>query len=156
MVKCFSTLQPSLAVGEFHFLGLWHWLSEWFYVKVFSFTLSFFNPFFSSLSPECREGSAEGLSLPGDRPARISSSLFCSLWSVNTCGILRPLGQLSVPHGRGHKAIAAFSGLNLRPGSEKPLGPTALSLYTRPFPRLSALFWKKFRCFVKSDWVKEL
>lgn len=156
MVKCFSTLQPLLAMGEFHFLGLWHWLLEWFYVKVFSFTLSFFYSFFSSLSPECREGSAEGLSLLGGWPARISSSLFCSLWSVSTRGILRPLAQLPVPHGRGHRAIAAFSGLNLRLGSEKPLGPTPLSPCTRPFPRLSALLWKKFWCFVKSDQVKEV
>lgn len=99
----------------------------------------FFYPFFSFLSPECREGSAEGLSLRGGRPARISSSLFCSFWSVSTCGILRPLAQLPVPHGRGHEAIAAFSGLNLRPGSEKLLGPTALSACARSFPRLSAL-----------------
>lgn len=103
------------------------------------FHFVFFYPFFLSLSPECREGSAEGLSLLGGWPARISSSLFCSLWSVNTCGILRPLAQLPVSHGRGHKTIAAFSGLNLRLGSEKPLETTALSPCTRPFPRLSAL-----------------
>lgn len=99
----------------------------------------FFYPFFPPFSPERREGSAEGLSLLGGRPARISSSLFCSLWSVSTRGILRPLAQLRVPHGTGHEATAAFSGLRLRPGSEKPLGPTAPSPCARPFPRLSAL-----------------
>lgn len=120
------------------------------------FHLVFFYPFFSSLSSECREGSAEGLSLLGGRPARISSGLFCSLWSVSTCSILRPLAQLPVPHRRGHKAIAAFSGLNLRPGSEKTSWTNSPEPLHQTLSKTECSSLKKIWCFLKSDQVKEV
>lgn len=55
MVKCFSTLQPLLAVGEFHFLGAVTSAVGMILCEGIFYHLSFFfffNPFFSSLSPQ--------------------------------------------------------------------------------------------------------
>lgn len=143
MVKCCSMRQASLAVGEVHFLGQWHWLSERFYVKVFSITSPFLIP--SPVSAEHRQSSAEGMPLLGGRPARISDGLFRSLWGVSSGGILHPLARLRVPHQGGHEAIAAFLGLNLRPTSEKPLWTTSSSPdpLGQPLPADRVLFSAK-------------
>lgn len=144
-------LKPSLAVGEVHFLGWWRWLSEQFYVKVFSITSPFFYPLLPSLSTERRQSSAEGMPLLGGRPARISSSLFLSLWSGSSGGILHPLAQLHALHRGGREAIAAFLGLSLRPASEKPLGQTvpALSPSTSPFPKTECSSLQKLLALYK-------
>lgn len=99
--------------------------------------LSSFFPLLLSLSTECWQSSAEGMPLLGDRPARISDGLFCSLWGGNSGGVFRPLAQLHAPHRGGREAPAALLGSNLRPASEKPLGQPlpALSPSASPLPR---------------------
>lgn len=157
MVKCCSVPKPSVAVGEVHFLGRWHRLLERFYrfyVKVFSISFPLFYPLLPSLSAERRQSSAEGMPLPGGRPARISDGVFRSLWGGSSGGILRPLAQLQPSHGGGREAIAAFLGLNLKPASEKPRGKPVPTPSASSFPQRECSSLQKLPALYKigSGW----
>jgi len=131
MVECRSMLNPSLAVGEVHFLGRWHWPSEGFYVKVFSVTSPFFRPLLPSLSAERRQSPAEGMPLLDGGPAGAGDGLLGSLWGGSSGGILRPLARLHAPRRGGRQDVRCCF---LRTESETRVWDTSWSTGPGPDP----------------------